>query len=134
MSEVNPPDVPVIEFIDDLLGLPGMSRCALVALDEGGALFTLQSVLDPDLRLVVAAPPLLFSDYDVELDDQTASRLELTDASDALVLVVMSLGETLATSTANLMAPIVINSRTRRALQVVLTGTDQPLRAPLPFG
>jgi flagellar assembly factor FliW len=124
-------DLPVIDFVADIPGLPGMSRCALVALDEVGALFTLRSLIDPDLRLVVAAPPVLFGDYEVDIDDDTAALLDLVDPADALVLVVVTLGQDLARSTANLLAPIVINTRTRRALQVVLTGTDQPLRAPL---
>jgi flagellar assembly factor FliW len=124
-------DLPVIDFVTDIPGLPGMSRCALVSLDDTGALFTLRSLIDPDLRLVVAAPPVLFGDYEVDIDDDTAALLDLVDPADALVLVVVTLGEDLATSTANLLAPIVINTRTRRALQVVLTGTDQPLRAPL---
>ncbi len=127
-------DLPLIEFVTDVPGLPGMSTCALVALDDAGALFTLRSLLDPDLRLVVAAPPMLFADYQVDIDDDTVALLGLEGPDDALVLVVVTLGASLATSTANLLAPIVINTRTRRALQVVLSGTDQPLRAPLPFG
>jgi len=126
--------LPVIEFVADLLGLPGMSRCALVALDEAGTLFTLQSLLDPDLRLVVAAPAALFSDYEFEIDDATADLIGLTSAEDALVLVVVTVGASVAESTANLLAPVVINRGNRRALQVVLSGTDLPLRAPLSVG
>lgn len=128
----SPVDLPVIEFVADLPGLPGMSRCALVSLDDGGTLFTLQSLLDPDLRLVVAAPALVFGDYDFEIDDATADLLGLTSAEDALVLVVVTVGASVAESTANLLAPLVINRTTRQALQVVLSGTDLPLRAPLP--
>jgi hypothetical protein len=42
---------PVIELVDAMPGLPAMAKCVLVQLDETGALYRLQSVLDPDLRL-----------------------------------------------------------------------------------
>lgn len=40
-------------------------------------------------------------------------------------------GEDAKSTTANLLAPMVINAKTRAAAQVILTGTDWPVRAPL---
>jgi flagellar assembly factor FliW len=122
--------VPEIEFVADMPGLPGMSRCALVQLDEDGALYRLQSLLDPDLRLLVAAPPVFFADYAPEIDDETAASIGLESADDALVLVVVTTGGSAAEATANLLAPVVVNARTRRAVQV-LQVDDLPLDAPL---
>jgi flagellar assembly factor FliW len=122
--------VPEIEFVADMPGLPGMSRCALVQLDEVGALYRLQSLLDPDLRLLVAAPPVFFADYAPEIDDETAASIGLESADDALVLVVVTTGGSAAEATANLLAPVVVNARTRRAVQV-LQVDDLPLDAPL---
>ena len=48
-----------------------------------------------------------------------------------MVLVVLTVGATLASSTANLVAPIVVNRVTRQAAQVVLADQDLPLAAPL---
>jgi flagellar assembly factor FliW len=45
--------------------------------------------------------------------------------------VLVNPGATLADMTANLMAPILVNHRTRRAAQVVLEDPSLPLRAPL---
>jgi flagellar assembly factor FliW len=122
--------VPEIEFVADMPGLPGMSRCALVQLDEVGALYRLQSLLDPDLRLLVAAPPVFFTDYAPEIDDETAASIGLESADDALVLVVVTTGGSATEATANLLAPVVVNARTRRAVQV-LQVDDLPLAAPL---
>ena len=60
-----------------------------------------------------------------------AQRLELVAAEDALVLLVLTAGESLASSTANLIAPIVVNRNTYRAAQVGLDHQDLPLAAPL---
>jgi len=122
--------VPTIEFVSDMPGLPGMSKCALVQLDETGALYRLQSLLDPDLRLLVAASPVFFADYAPQVDDDTAAAIGLESAEDALVLVVVTTGGSVAEATANLLAPIVVNAATRKAVQV-LQLDDLPLAAPL---
>ena len=49
-------DLPVISFVEDVPGLPGLSRCVLVALDDDAHVFALRSIADPDLRLLVVAP------------------------------------------------------------------------------
>lgn len=82
------------------------------------------------MQFVVAPPAVFFPDYAPDLDDDSAARLDLADAEDALLLVVLTVGADLATSTANLLAPIVVNTRTLSAAQVVVAD-DWPLRAPL---
>jgi flagellar assembly factor FliW len=129
--ETTQPDLPVIELVDAMPGLPAMAQCVLVQLDDTGALYRLQSVLDPDLRLLVAASPVFFADYAPEIDDETASKIGLEDAADALVLLVVTVGGSAAESTANLLAPIVLNSRTRQAAQVLQESAELPLKAPL---
>jgi flagellar assembly factor FliW len=125
------PELPVIDLVDAMPGLPAMAKCVLVQLDDTGALYRLQSVLDPERRLLVAASPVFFADYAPEIDEETASRIGLEDAADALVLLVVTVGGSAAESTANLLAPIVLNSRTRQAAQVLQASGDLPLQAPL---
>jgi flagellar assembly factor FliW len=43
--------------------------------------------------------------------------------------VLLTLGREPASTTANLLAPVVVNARTRAAAQVILSGTDWPVRA-----
>jgi flagellar assembly factor FliW len=129
--ETTPSGLPVIELVDAMPGLPAMAQCVLVQLDDTGALYRLQSVVDPDLRLLVAASPVFFADYAPEIDEVTASKIGLTDAADALILLVVTVGGSAAESTANLLAPIVLNSRTRQAAQVLQPSADLPLKAPL---
>ena len=48
-----------------------------------------------------------------------------------IVLLVLNAGESLDTTTANLMAPVVVNTATLRASQVILDDPDLSLAAPL---
>jgi flagellar assembly factor FliW len=124
-------ELPSLDFVAPFPGFPGQSRFALVSLDESGVLYELRSLDDAGLRFLVVPPAPFFPEYSPELDDITAAALSLTDAEQALLLIVINPGADAAGTTANLLAPIVINTETRQAAQVVLAGADLPVRAPL---
>jgi flagellar assembly factor FliW len=124
------PDLLELTVLGGLAGCSTGERYALVEVAPTSPLFRLCSLDEPGLDFLVAPPAVFFPDYAPEIDDTSAARLGLTDAADALLLVVLTVGDDLASSTANLMAPIVLHSGTRRAAQVIVEGT-WPLRAPL---
>ncbi len=122
---------PELDFVAPLLGLEALRRFALVRLDEQGPLFSLQSLDDAEVRLLVLAPQAVFADYSPELDGLTRAALGLDGDTEPLLLVVVNAAESLQDASANLLAPIVVNPATLDAAQVVLTGSGFPLRAPL---
>ncbi|MGE3621022.1 MAG: flagellar assembly protein FliW [Acidimicrobiia bacterium] len=116
-------------------GLPGfdLRRFALVEVSDESPVMCLRSLEDAAVEFVVAPPGLFFDDYDVDLDDDTVARLGLAGPEDALVLVIVNLHAGPREATANLLAPIVVNRRTRAAEQVVLTGAlDDVSRSLVP--
>jgi flagellar assembly factor FliW len=123
----------VVQLVHALPGLPGATRYRLRGLDSSGVLFTLESEHSDggQVSLLLAAPWAFFPDYAPVLSDEDVELLGLSRAEDALLFVVLTAGETAAGSTANLLAPIVLNQVDDRAVQVLLTGTDLPVRAPL---
>ncbi len=124
-------DLPVISFVEDVPGLPGLSRCVLVSLDEESMVFALRSLVDPDLRLLVVAPEPFFPEYGADLDAEVVAVLGLEPGDQPLVLLVVNPGAGLADATVNLAAPILVNPRTRRAVQALQSDAGLPLRAPL---
>lgn len=125
------PDIPVIELVHPLPGFPEARRFALVALDDTGVLCALRSIDDPDLRFLVVPPQTFFPDYAPVIDDATVADLDIEDAGEVLVLVVLTAGDTLASTTANLLAPVLLNTRTQRACQVVLDDPMLSISAPV---
>ncbi|MGN6331584.1 MAG: flagellar assembly protein FliW [Motilibacteraceae bacterium] len=123
-------DLPVIDLVSPIAGFPEHRRFVLVQLDDAGLLSALRSVDDPDLRFLVVPPAPFFPGYEPEIDDEWAERLQLRRQDEALVLIIVTPGPTAADSTANLLAPVVVNTRTRVAAQVLLEG-NLPLKAPL---
>ncbi|NMR21024.1 flagellar assembly protein FliW [Cellulomonas fimi] len=119
-----------LHAVAPLPGLPGHVDYSLDGLDDSGILYALRSLSDPAVRLFVVRPEAFFDGYTPRVDDATRSALALGDDDAALLLVVVHPGEGERPTTANLLAPVVVNAATGAAAQVVLDG-DWPLRAPL---
>ena len=124
-------EIPVLEMVHPFVGFPEHTRFALARLDDDGTVCDLRSVDDPAVSFVVVPPHVFFSDYGPEVDDETVRMLGVESEDDLLTLVVLTLGETAEEATANLLAPVLVNHRTRKAAQVVLDDLDLPIKAPL---
>ncbi len=115
--EVQPENVLV--FPQGLLGFEEYKK--YVILDEKDSFFWfLQSVEEAELVFVVLMPELLRSDYQVCLEGPMVKELGFTDASEGQVYVIVTVPENIAEMTANLQAPLVINTKKKLAKQVVL--------------
>ena len=118
-----------IHPVAPLPGLPGHLEYSLDGLDDTGMLYALRSLADPAVRLFVVRPEAFFEGYTPDVDVDTRTALELGDDVDPLLLVVVHPGAEGTPTTANLLAPVMVNPATGAAAQVVLDGW--PLRAPL---
>ena len=75
----------------------------------------------------MAPPEPFFPDYAPEIEDEVFAALNTKDPDRLLLLVVITAG--VNETTANLLAPIVVDRDSRRAMQVILNGTGMPVRA-----
>jgi flagellar assembly factor FliW len=124
--------LPTIEFVAPMPGFAGLTTFVLVRVDDSGPLYALTSLDQPDLRFLVIAPGAFFPEYAPEIDDETLDLLGgVSDPEQLLVLLVVTVSNGLADATANLMAPVIVDQGSRRAVQVVLAGSGLPVRAPL---
>lgn len=127
-------DVPaLLELVAPMPGLPGHTRYVLDPLDEGGVLFALRSLpadeRDAPVRLFVVSPSVHFPDYTPTIDADSLAWDAVAEHTVVLVVVHPGRGGEDG-PTANLLAPIVVDTRTGSAAQVVLDG-DWPVRAPV---
>lgn len=113
-----------------LIGFPLAQRFRLTESESG--LYEMSCLDIPDMGFVVVAPSPYFPEYSPVIDPQTAKRLELGTADDALVLLLVNLGSEDELPGANLLAPVVVNKNTRKAMQIVLVDQELPLRATFP--
>jgi flagellar assembly factor FliW len=125
------PEIPVIELVQPMPGFPDRSKFALVQLDEDGVLCQLRSLEDPDLRFLVVSPVSFFPDYAPVVDESSVADLGIEQVDDVLVLLVLTAGSSLSETTANLAAPVLVNTTTRRAQQVILDDPQLSVATPL---
>ncbi|WP_433298467.1 flagellar assembly protein FliW [Actinoplanes sp. CA-030573] len=119
--------LPTITMAVPMPGFPAHREFVLVRLNEDGLLYAFTSVQDPELRFLVAPPEPFFPDYAPEIEDEVFAALNTTDPDRLLLMTVITAG--VDETTANLMAPIVLDRDTMRAMQVVLSGSGYPVRA-----
>jgi flagellar assembly factor FliW len=120
-----------VHFADGIPGFPQIQEWALARLDEFSPVFDLHALDGSGTRFVAVGSYGFFPDYAPEINDDVADQLELTSAEDALVLLIVNVGADLPSSTVNLAAPVIVNSKKLKGAQVVLEDTNLPLRAPL---
>lgn len=123
--------LPVIDFVAPMPGFPDDRRFVLVRLEETGMLYAMTSVDSAGLRFLVVPPAQFFPDYAPEVDDDTLAALGVSDPEALLILLVVTAGDGVEDATANLMAPIVLDQQSRRAVQLVLNRTGLPVRQKL---
>jgi flagellar assembly factor FliW len=119
--------LPTIDLAVPMPGFPRHRQFVLVRLNDEGLLYAFTSIEDPELRCLVAPPEPFFPDYAPEIDDEVFAALNCSDPDRLLLLVVITAG--VNETTANLLAPIVVDRDSRRAMQVILNGTGMPVRA-----
>jgi flagellar assembly factor FliW len=124
-------EVPVIELVHPLPGFPDEARFALVRLDEEGVLYGFRSLDGSGPEFVVVPPGPFHRGYAPVIGDDVVADLAIASADDVLVLVVVRAGRSLADTTVNLRAPLVVNTANQRACQVILDDPALPLAAPL---
>ena len=120
---------------EDLLtfprGIPAFEdkhRWVLVG-SEDNAVKWLQSVEDGALALPVTTPDAVRPDYNARIPEDELTLVGSTNTADLALLIVVSIPEAAPWNmTANLRAPILLNLKTRKAVQVIALNEEYPIR------
>lgn len=130
-GEVEVDEKDIWQFPKGIPGFQDEKEFLLYPLANEKVFFVLQSTNESDVAFVAANPFSFFQDYDFTLDESSVETLQLEKAEDVMLLVILTLGETIETSTVNLQAPLVLNVKNHRAKQVILHDTDYKTKHPV---
>ena len=115
-------------------GMPGFSeekKFAFMEYQPDSPFYFLQSVADADLTFLMIDPFKFFNDYEFAMDDELLAEIGLSDENPPLVFNIASVKDALENMTVNLAAPVLVNFRDRKAVQLVIEKTEFPMRYPL---
>ncbi|MBU0552384.1 flagellar assembly protein FliW [Myxococcota bacterium] len=122
------------------MGLLGFTHLTdYVVIDHGDTPFKwLQSIQDGALAFITTDPTYFKPDYQLELKRReiqiiASETQEDLIIEDLIVSVILTIPGDPKRMTANLLAPLIFNLATRRAMQLVLTSPRYPVRYPV-FG
>ena len=101
-------------------GIPGFldeQEFVLLSLPQIEGFHVLQSLTTPQLGFVVTDPFQFFADYDFILSKSILEQLELKEEKDVKALSILTVKDPITNSTANLQAPVILNTESRKGKQ-----------------
>jgi flagellar assembly factor FliW len=110
-------------FPKGMAGFENFKHFKLFHEEGGGMVFWLQSVDDAKLTFPVVAPDALDIAYEIELSDEDCALLEVKDAADTVIVVVVYRKEAQAEDkpiAVNTHSPVILNLKKRIGMQKVL--------------
>lgn len=110
----------IIHFAKGLPGFPDEKEFIILPLSDDGFFSIMQSITTPYVGFVVSSPFNFIRDYEFKLEDAVAAELGIKTEKDVIVLSILSVGDPFEKTTANMQAPVIINSANHQAKQVIL--------------
>ncbi|KMZ54345.1 flagellar assembly protein FliW [Dorea sp. D27] len=111
----------LISFEEGLFGFENYKHfLPLPITEDSDAVLNLLSVEDESLSFIIMNPFLLMNDYAPRLPDDIYHKLEAEDEADLSFYVICVVGDSPEDSTVNFKCPIVVNTVSRKAVQVIL--------------
>jgi len=132
-GEIETDDVKVINFEKGIIGFPGLKKFMLLHDEENAesSIIWLQSIDEPEFALPVADPLSLIGNYNPTVEDDMLNELGDFTQEDLLVLVTMTIPSDLTKMTTNLKAPIIVNSKTLKACQIIAEDEQYSVKFPI---
>ena len=121
----------LLDFSGGIPGLEQYRKYALLQFEDSYPIVWLQSMEDSGICLPVMDTFAVLPDYVFDIDDSDVKELELASPDELHVVSVVVIPEDIQGMTVNLAAPIIINTITGSAKQIVLSGSEYNVRAPV---
>lgn len=114
-----------IHIINGLIGFEAYTEYLPIPFHEDSdSLISLQSLEDETLSFILMNPFGILADYSPSLSDEELKELDAEASEDLSYYVVCVMRDSVAESTVNLKAPLVVNARTRQARQIILDQSE----------
>ncbi|WP_069650366.1 flagellar assembly protein FliW [Caloranaerobacter ferrireducens] len=111
----------IITFSDGLLAFEEQKRFVIINNpDEEIPFKWLQSIDNPNLAFVIINPFLFKKDYEIDIPQSVIDKLDIKEEKDILVYSIVVVPEDITKMTANLVGPIIINSKNKLGKQIIL--------------
>lgn len=119
-GELNIPQDHVLHFDQGIPGFPNETEFAFFPYELNSPFAFLHSIRNADLTFLVVEPFSLLPQYTFELSDEYSLQIGVSTDNPPQIFNIVSIKDSLQESTVNLLAPIIVNWRDRKAKQIIL--------------
>lgn len=130
-GQIDLDETKVIYFENGILGFEGYKKYTVLYDDiENGKsdISWLQSLEDASLALPIISPFMILDHYNPEVEDEYLLPLGDINENNLVVLVTITVPKDAQDISANLKAPIIINSETRKGAQIIAQNSDYEIK------
>jgi len=120
----------IIHFPEGIIGFHEVKNFLLIGKKERMVMW-LQSVERPEIAFIVVNPYLFEPSYDPKLSKTDLQFLKVEDVKDLNILCIVVVPKDPTQMTANLLGPLVVNTKTKLGRQVILTEGNYSVKHPV---
>ena len=133
-GDVEISDDKILTFEDGIIGFPDLKHFTLIHDEEKGkdaGIRYFQSIEEPAFAMPVMNPLMVCEDYNPQVSDEFLASLGNLKDENIVVLVTVTVPTDLTKMTVNLQGPIIINSDEKKGAQIIVEGSDYPVKFPI---
>ena len=120
-GEIEVDEKRIVHFREGIPAFEDEREFVILPYDEESPYYFMQSLRKPELAFLLTMPFLLFPEYEIEIDDATLKDLDITDQENVSLYALVTIPNgSVRYMTANLLAPIVLNTKNMQAKQMVM--------------
>lgn len=132
-GEIDIDESKIITFVNGMVGFPDMKKFTLIYDEEKknkGGIMWFQSLDEPEFAMPVMEPTVILPEYNPTVNNELLSPLGELTSDNLYVLVTVTVPSDITKMTANMKGPIIINTDTLLASQIVVEN-DMQVRFPI---
>lgn len=124
-GEINIEEDKILTFPEGIPGFEELTKYVIIQNpDESMPFQWLQSLENGELTFVIINPFIFKSDYDFQISQHIVEKLDIKQPEDINVFNIVIIPEDIGKMTANLQAPIIINTKNNKGKQIILDNTN----------
>jgi flagellar assembly factor FliW len=121
----------IVTFPKGIPGFPEEKEFVILPLGEDQSFSALQSLANDALAFIISNPFNFYKEYDFHLEESVVEELGLNSEKDIVVYAILTVEDPFEKTTANMQAPIVINTVNKKAKQVILNDMKFKTKQPV---
>ncbi len=110
----------VLNFPKGILGFSQLTRYMILDRKDFAPFKWIQSIEDSNVAFVILDPVQFFPNYKLEINEKELEELNYSNSRDLITYVIVNIPHDVALASADLLGPLVINTKRRLAKQAVM--------------